>query len=720
MTSGIDRRWARPLVVSGLLALSGLPAQALAQARTLWGTGYTNVSGSSGNPNGFRVTLPGGITASTIATRLSCYSTGVPNGAAGATTLAGLGATSAFYAPAYPAGTGAIFLELNGWSGASGCTLTTNIPGGGQKAGAWSMAMSFSGGSVDPQALRFHWVNHDAGTTQFGNGVTPNRLAGNNIFTVAGQNVHPVAGSPNNGGCQNNNGSNDAGGCGTVNFTAATPTITSLSFDGYDGILNLQQGDGYAMALSVDQPSLLIRKQTVNGSGSTGFTFNYPSNVVSNAAAGSTFVTTETIAVAANNSFVNGQQRYIANSGLDTTVTEPVPAGWRLTAASCYDVANANAVIASLAAPVVGPADATLTLPAANVQPTSQIQCDFTNTSVATVTVTKVSNGGVGSFDFTGSNGYTAHTIVTTTSGTGVAGPTNALTANSTATTITEGAPPAGFALQSISCTGLGAGGTATPTINGVSGGSVLLDAAATAAGARIACTFTNIKQPVLRLQKQLPNGRFDAGDQFALNIAGAGGPATATTTGTGSTATGTATLATATAGTAYTFSETGASGASLANYTSTYSCTNAMAGSTTPMPSNATGASFSLTPQAGDDITCTFANTRLVSTDVSITKTNTPGVNGDVDQAGDTVTGGTTTTYAVVVKNAGHDAADGAVAKDQPAAGLSGCVVTNCASAGGASCPAAPANLLTAGGVAIPALPVAGTVTFSVRCNVD
>ncbi|MGN7919313.1 hypothetical protein, partial [Lysobacter sp. 22409] len=40
-------------------------------------------------------------------------------------------------------------------------------------------------------------------------------------------------------------------------------------------------------------------------------------------------------------------------------------------------------------------------------------------------------------------------------------------------------------------------------------------------------------KQPILRLRKALPLGRFVAADQFALSIAGTGGPATATTTGT-------------------------------------------------------------------------------------------------------------------------------------------------------------------------------------------
>lgn len=106
-----------------------------------------------------------------------------------------------------------------------------------------------------------------------------------------------------------------------------------------------------------------------------------------------------------------------------------------------------------------------------------------------TITVTKVSNGGVGSFSFTGSNGFAAQTITTAASGVGVAGATQTLTAAGVATTLTESAPPAGFTLASISCSGLGAGGTATPDL---ATRTVALNAAATATGSAIACTFTN------------------------------------------------------------------------------------------------------------------------------------------------------------------------------------------------------------------------------------
>jgi uncharacterized repeat protein (TIGR01451 family) len=56
---------------------------------------------------------------------------------------------------------------------------------------------------------------------------------------------------------------------------------------------------------------------------------------------------------------------------------------------------------------------------------------------------------------------------------------------------------------------------------------------------------------------------------------------------------------------------------------------------------------------------------------DLAITKTNTPGVNGEVDQAADTVTSGTTTTYTLVVTNNGPDALTGGIVTDTPGSGI-------------------------------------------------
>ena len=104
------------------------------------------------------------------------------------------------------------------------------------------------------------------------------------------------------------------------------------------------------------------------------------------------------------------------------------------------------------------------------------------------LTLTKVSNGGTGTFNFSGTNGFGTDAITTTTAGTGVAGATKTLSLANTSTVITE-TIPSGYVLSGISCTGLGTGGTATPNL---SAGTLTLDANAVEAGANIACTFTN------------------------------------------------------------------------------------------------------------------------------------------------------------------------------------------------------------------------------------
>ncbi|MGO1001839.1 hypothetical protein [Lysobacter sp. CA196] len=223
--------------------------------------------------------------------------------------------------------------------------------------------------------------------------------------------------------------------------------------------------------------------------------------------------------------------------------------------------------------------------------------------------------------------------------------------------------------------------------------------------------------QPIIRLQKALPNGRVLATNQFNLSIAGAGGPISVATTGTGNTATGTATLTAGTAGSVYTLSETAAGTTVLSDYSTTYSCTNARVGGQTPSGS---ATSFTLTPVAADDLTCTFSNTRLPRADLTITKTNTPGVNGNVDQSGDTLASGATTLYTIVVSNAGPDAVTGAIVRD-PIAGRSRLTCTAPAVCTGSACPAGPLTMAALDtGIALGALANAATVTITLSCTVN
>ncbi|THF85030.1 DUF11 domain-containing protein [Deinococcus sp. KSM4-11] len=163
-----------------------------------------------------------------------------------------------------------------------------------------------------------------------------------------------------------------------------------------------------------------------------------------------------------------------------------------------------------------------------------------------------------------------------------------------------------------------------------------------------------------LSLQKALASGgRVANTDQFTLSIGGT----SVTTTGTGSSVTSAAfTLNPATVGTAYTLSETASGTTTLANYTSTYACTNTLSGGQTP---SGAGTSFTVTPVPGDALSCTFTNTRKSATlnlkktwaanslsGDAITVTTTGAINNasvvaTATAAGNSVSGGSVTVYA-------------------------------------------------------------------------
>lgn len=289
------------------------------------------------------------------------------------------------------------------------------------------------------------------------------------------------------------------------------------------------------------------------------------------------------------------------------------------------------------------------------------------------------------------------------------------IVAPTTAVTINENSLPSGWSFVGASCENA----SGTP-VGSLSGSTYTITGAEIGASVSFTCTFTNSLLPILRLQKALPAGRFTATDQFTLTITGTGGPATVTTTGAGATATGVATLNPGAIGASYTFSETAAAGANLANYQTTYACTNTLSGGQAPSGS---GTSFSLTAVAGDDLTCTFSNARNNQADLRLTKTNTPGLNGEVDQVIDSVVSGTTTSYTLTVTNLGPDGANGAVLADPPPTNLT-CTTASCTAAGGATCPpitgAALVAALQGAGAPIPTLPANGSIAVTLTCTVD
>lgn len=139
----------------------------------------------------------------------------------------------------------------------------------------------------------------------------------------------------------------------------------------------------------------------------------------------------------------------------------------------------------------------------------------------------------------------------------------------------------------------------------------------------------------------------------------------------------------------------------------------------------NTATANFSTTDGFSDiNATDNSANASftVACADLSVTKTNTPGVNGNVDQASDTVTNGSATTYTIVVTNNGPLAANGAVLSDPAPVGVT-CSTASCTASGGAICPAATGvallNAMQGGGVAIPVFPAGGIATFLIICQV-
>lgn len=124
-------------------------------------------------------------------------------------------------------------------------------------------------------------------------------------------------------------------------------------------------------------------------------------------------------------------------------------------------------------------------------------------------------------------------------------------------------------------------------------------------------CNFNNAAHPRISLQKQLaPAGRIFAGDQFQIRLRqGSTSVAVRTTTGTGAViANGTIPLTQIVSGTNYLIDEIAAGTADFTRYSSTLSCTNAYAGSTTTLP---TALNSNFSPVVGDLISCILTNTR-------------------------------------------------------------------------------------------------------------
>ena len=347
-------------------------------------------------------------------------------------------------------------------------------------------------------------------TTTCGTGTTLTATAGATTFSVAGGNL--PAGTP---------GGNVPGAAATtctisvnvVSNTLGTFTNTQANYTSSTG-LNIPN---QSVPMTWVANTVTVTKISNGGTG----TFNFSG---SNGIAGHSIATT-----ADGGAGTQGarQTLVLASTTGTTTLTEAAAAGWQVTGTPSCTVNGAT-----LAGTSYNAGTQTLTLPTLPLVAGAgrNVVCVFTNARVATtLAVTKVSNGGTGTFGFSGNNGIAAHSITTTAAGTpGTVGAQQLLTASGTATAISEDAPPAGWALSNAACTVTPPNGTAAPAAGTFDSATRTfnLTAADTAGGNAIACTFTNDRLPVLTLAKTVVNDNGGAAVDTAWTLT-ATGPAT-------------------------------------------------------------------------------------------------------------------------------------------------------------------------------------------------
>ncbi|WP_187308440.1 CshA/CshB family fibrillar adhesin-related protein [Lysobacter antibioticus] len=476
-------------------------------------------------------------------------------------------------------------------------------------------------------------------------------------------------------------------------------TATSaLEIASATGIAGTGEAEDYA--LTITDPKVRVAKLTQGG---VGGPFAFSTTNTLSQPAGLTTVTADTA--------VTGTPVSIDDIATSVAVTETaLPTGWALSAIACTQ---------SGGAPVAGAtydlANRRATVPSSALSATSDITCAFTNGKLPVLTVRKISQGGVDSFDFTGDNGIAAQTLTTTVAGTPVDGATQVLTTAGAVTTITEAQVPINvvptFTLTDITCAGLGAGGIA---VRGTAQNKnrITLNAAATAFGASIVCTFTNVKSPTVQLRKSWVSAivndfyRLTASGTgpnhnvaYAFNLDSTANTANETDNG-GAQRVG--------IGDTVTLSETAGVG-NVGIYTaSAWACTGgSLSGNTLTIGAADVGAA----------IVCSITNTGKVA-NLTITKTNTP-VSGPNDQAGDTLTRGTTTTYTIVVTNNGPDTVTGAMLRD-PAASRVGLTCASAPVCTGSACPGGLTMAALDAGVPLGALANGATVVVSFPCTVN
>lgn len=318
----------------------------------------------------------------------------------------------------------------------------------------------------DPNSSRWTLSN----STSQGGAVTLTRLSGNAQFLVSGSTFVRATGATFSGTanaeCLSGSASTVASGtaCGSVRFNGAG--ITSLTFTVTQ--VGPSGGDELEMRWSFPGSSVIVRKQSVGGTGTFPFTTS------------GALTPSFTLATTAQNTPVSSTTYPITNHAAAITLSESTPpAGYVMTAGSCVDQTGA-AVPAT-----VNTATRQIAIAPASYGTSQTITCTFTNSATATLALAK-----------TWVNAAINDTALLSATG-GANTATLASTANSASETDTGAAVQVvpGNVITLAETLGAGNARTYTASAWSCSGGSLsgnTLTLTAAHAGQAIVCTVTN------------------------------------------------------------------------------------------------------------------------------------------------------------------------------------------------------------------------------------
>lgn len=177
--------------------------------------------------------------------------------------------------------------------------------------------------------------------------------------------------------------------CGSIRFNGTGITRLTFRVTSAGASVNNGRGDGLNFVWSFEGSRVTVKKESVGTTGAYAFSHGNLKNL-NDSAAGNFSLDT-----AASNPATSAQYK-ISNNAQAVTITETIPAGQSLTA-SCIN-GQGGAVSSSLNG-------GTLTIPANAYAGNEQLTCTFVNSKRPTLQTTKITQGGVGTFRFTGSNG---------------------------------------------------------------------------------------------------------------------------------------------------------------------------------------------------------------------------------------------------------------------------------------------------------------------------